>query len=60
MSARKGGLGTNLDALIPTSLSVSGVEVGQQNEISINAIFPNPKQPRTVFDEDALNEIPKS
>ncbi|CAB4785324.1 unannotated protein [freshwater metagenome] len=60
MSARKGGLGTNLDALIPTSLSVSGVEVGQQNEISINAIFPNPKQPRTVFDEDALNELTQS
>ncbi len=60
MSIKRGGLGTNLDALIPTSLSVSGVEVGQQNEISINAISPNPRQPRTVFDEDALNELTQS
>jgi len=56
VSARKGGLGTNLDALIPTSLSISGVEVAQQNEVAIDSISPNPKQPRTVFDEDALHE----
>ena len=55
--AKRGGLGTNLDALIPTSLTVAGKEVGQQNEIDINLISPNPKQPRTVFDEAALNEL---
>lgn len=55
--AKRGGLGTNLDALIPTSLTVAGKEVGQQNEIDINLISPNPKQPRTVFDEFALNEL---
>jgi ParB family chromosome partitioning protein len=54
---KRGGLGTNLDALIPTSLTVAGKEVGQQNEIDINLISPNPKQPRTVFDEAALNEL---
>ena len=54
---KRGGLGTNLDALIPTSLTVGGKEVGQQNEIDINLISPNPKQPRTVFDEAALNEL---
>ena len=54
---KRGGLGTNLDALIPTSLTVAGKEVGQQNEIDINLISPNPKQPRTVFDESALNEL---
>ena len=53
----RGGLGTNLDALIPTSLTVGGKEVGQQNEIDINLISPNPKQPRTVFDEAALKEL---
>ena len=36
--AKRGGLGTNLDALIPTSLTVAGKEVGQQNEIDINLI----------------------
>ena len=55
--AKRGGLGTNLDALTPTSLTVGGKEVGQQNEIDINLISPNPKQPRTVFDEAALKEL---
>jgi ParB family chromosome partitioning protein len=55
--AKRGGLGTNLDALIPTSLTVGGKEVGQLNEIDINLISPNPKQPRTVFDETALKEL---
>lgn len=54
---KRGGLGTNLDSLIPTSLTVAGKEVGQQNEIDINLISPNPKQPRTVFDEAALKEL---
>ena len=54
---KRGGLGTNLDALIPTSLTVGGKEVGQQNEIDINLISPNPKQPRTVFDEASLKEL---
>jgi ParB family chromosome partitioning protein len=54
---KRGGLGTNLDALIPTSLTVGGKEVGQQNEIDIDLISPNPKQPRTVFDEAALKEL---
>jgi ParB family chromosome partitioning protein len=57
MSAKRGGLGTNLDSLIPTSLTVGDTEVGQQNEVPISSISPNPRQPRTVFDEDALNEL---
>jgi ParB family chromosome partitioning protein len=57
MAVKRGGLGTNLDSLIPTSLTVAGTEVAQQNEVPINQIFPNPRQPRTVFDEVALNEL---
>ena len=57
MAIKRGGLGTNLDSLIPTSLTVAGAEVAQQNEIPVNQIFPNPRQPRTVFDESALNEL---
>jgi ParB family chromosome partitioning protein len=57
MSAKRGGLGTNLDALIPTSLTVGGNEVAQQNEVSIDSISPNPKQPRTVFNEEAMAEL---
>jgi len=57
MMAKRGGLGTNLDALIPTSLTVGGNEVAQQNEVSIDSISPNPKQPRTVFNEEAMAEL---
>ena len=57
MATKRGGLGTNLDSLIPTSLTVAGTEVAQQNEVSIDLISPNPRQPRTVFDEGALNEL---
>ena len=57
MAIKRGGLGTNLDSLIPTSLTVAGTEVAQQNELPINQISPNPRQPRTVFDETALNEL---
>ena len=57
MAVKRGGLGTNLDSLIPTSLTVAGTEVAQQNEIPVSQIFPNPRQPRTVFDETALNEL---
>jgi ParB family chromosome partitioning protein len=55
--ARRGGLGTGLDALIPTSLTVGDKEVGQQNEVAISAISPNPRQPRTHFDPVALEEL---
>ncbi len=54
---RRGGLGTGLDALIPTSLTVGDKEVGQQNEVAISAISPNPRQPRTHFDPVALEEL---
>lgn len=57
MSAKRRGLGTNLDSLIPTSLTVGDTEVAQQNEVPISSISPNPRQPRTVFDEDALSEL---
>ncbi|MFA5918326.1 MAG: ParB/RepB/Spo0J family partition protein [Candidatus Nanopelagicaceae bacterium] len=60
MSVKRGGLGTNLDALIPTSLMIAGTEVAQQNEVPIDSISPNPRQPRTVFNEDALRELTAS
>jgi len=63
MSARKGGLGRGLDALIPPSripseiISASGQLVADRLEVDLNLISPNPKQPRTVFDEDQLTEL---
>ena len=65
MSARKGGLGRGLDALIPTTpvgeiVDTNGAVAGLGLVIDINAIIPNSKQPRTVFDEDALSELSAS
>jgi len=65
MSTRKGGLGRGLDSLIPTSLSEplttnTGVTIADQGEVDINAIVPNPKQPRTIFDTEALAELSAS
>ena len=57
MAIKRGGLGTNLDSLIPTSLTVADTEVAQQSEVPIDQISANPRQPRTVFDETALNEL---
>jgi len=57
--AKRGGLGTNLDALIPLTINQNDneVTVGAQDEININLIDPNPRQPRTVFDSEALQEL---
>ena len=63
MSTRKGGLGRGLDALITTSVmpteikTPSGVVTANRDEIDVNNISANPKQPRTVFDEDQLTEL---
>jgi ParB family chromosome partitioning protein len=65
MSARKGGLGRGLDALIPTTIvgevtNNLGTVAGMALEVDINAILPNTKQPRTYFDEESLAELAAS
>lgn len=62
MSVRKGGLGRNLDSLIPTSIKAVGTEtvVADRDEVALSLIDPNPKQPRTVFNEDQLAELTAS
>ena len=63
MNARKGGLGRGLDALIPAAVmpteikTPTGVITANRDEIDLNDITANPKQPRTVFDEDQLTEL---
>ena len=53
------GKGRGLDALIDTSdIHVQGSS--NLNEIPLNMISPNPNQPRTEFDEAALNELAAS
>ncbi len=62
MNKKPKGLGRGLDAIfelekvnVPVKQSVSTME-----EIAVGLISPNPKQPRTHFDEDALEELANS
>ncbi len=56
MAQRKGGLGRGLDALIQSHSDGSG---GIQ-EIDIDAVSPNPLQPREVFEPEALEALASS
>jgi len=62
MSTKKGGLGRNLDSLIPTAIksSTTNETVADRLEVSLTSITPNPKQPRTIFDSEALHELAAS
>ena len=56
MSSRnRRGLGKGLGALIPSAGPVPGVR-----KVNIDAIAPNPHQPRSVFDDETLNELANS
>ncbi len=62
MSSKKGGLGRNLDSLIPTAIksSTTNETVADRLEVALTSITPNPKQPRTIFDSEALHELAAS
>ncbi|MEY3185847.1 MAG: hypothetical protein RLZZ581_851 [Actinomycetota bacterium] len=62
MSSKKGGLGRNLDSLIPTAIksSTTNETVADRLEVALSSITPNPKQPRTIFDSEALHELAAS
>jgi ParB family chromosome partitioning protein len=73
MPQQKRGLGKGLGALIPTASSAAAADPGQASgedrldgvgayfdEIPVGAITPNPRQPRQVFDEEALEELAAS
>jgi ParB family chromosome partitioning protein len=55
---RKTGLGRGLDALIPTG--ESEIPQGGIDQIPIDRIAPNPRQPRSRFDADELDELAAS
>jgi ParB family transcriptional regulator, chromosome partitioning protein len=75
MPQQKRGLGRGLGALIPTAPTVPGHRTdaaaraggaGQDgagayfDEIPVGTLTPNPRQPRQVFDEEALDELAAS
>lgn len=53
---KRRGLGRGLEALIPTAEESAGGLV----QVPVSAITPNPMQPRTVLDPDALSELAMS
>lgn len=59
MAEPRRGLGRGLGALIPAAdESASAVQVDATYlEVDPNDIVPNPRQPRQVFDEDAMAEL---
>ncbi len=71
--ARRSGLGRGLDALIPTNRNTSNTTSSTSTidgtntesatglkDIPVNAIDPNPNQPRVHFDEASLAELTAS
>lgn len=66
---RSGGLGRGLGALISKSAAVTPdsektliaqAEAGGVRMLPIDAVLPNPQQPRRHFDEEGLNELAAS
>lgn len=56
--AKRGGLGRGLSALIP-----GAPEAGEPSgllEVPVNAVAPNPKQPRTRFDDETIGALAAS
>lgn len=64
----KKGLGRGFDSLIPTDVldetfdptAGRDEQVSELRYIKLEAITPNPDQPRRVFDDDSLNELADS
>lgn len=55
------GLGRGLDAIFGTeTISLKSTPMSQMIEIDIRKIIPNPTQPRTEFNEEALDELADS
>lgn len=57
--SKRGGLGRGLSALIPGAPDAGEASTGLL-EVPANAIAPNPKQPRSRFDDETLNELAAS
>jgi len=62
MAAQRTGLGRGLGDLLARTDPELGVPeaAGVYEELPVTSIHPNPRQPRTVFDEEALHELAES
>ncbi len=57
--SKRGGLGRGLSALIPGAPE-AGETAGGLLEVPVNAVAPNPKQPRTHFNAEELSALAAS
>lgn len=55
MTTQRRGLGRGLSALIPGAADETGLI-----EVPVNAVSPNPRQPRQAFDEESLKALGRS
>ncbi|HSX04987.1 MAG TPA: ParB/RepB/Spo0J family partition protein [Candidatus Saccharimonadales bacterium] len=62
MAAKQTGLGRGFGSLIPQNFDASLLadENERVQKLAVEVLRPNPDQPRTVFDEDALRELAES
>lgn len=58
--AQQKGLGKGLSALFGENIEVKSKPMAEMVEIALSDIIPNPTQPRTEFDEEALEELADS
>nr|MBA2724441.1 ParB/RepB/Spo0J family partition protein [Actinomycetota bacterium] len=55
---RRSGLGRGLDALLPQRGEEGDLESRDaQYQVSVGSIDPNPRQPRSTFEDAALGEL---
>jgi ParB family transcriptional regulator, chromosome partitioning protein len=59
MMSKRGGLGRGLSALIPGAPEAGEAPSGLM-EVPVNAVAPNPKQPRTRFDDETIAALAAS
>ena len=59
MPTRRSGLGRGLEALIPSEPGEEGPGPGFR-QVPVDSIAPNPDQPRTHFEDEALEELAAS
>jgi ParB family transcriptional regulator, chromosome partitioning protein len=57
--SKRGGLGRGLSALIPGAPEAGEAPTGLM-EVPVNAVAPNPKQPRTRFDDETIAALAAS
>ena len=62
MAGRKSALGRGFDVLMPADLDTTLLKNDEERvqNLLITTIFPNPDQPRRIFDDTALEEMAES